>query len=154
MLRRSPLVLAVILAVVFLGGGAVGLGLAGHFAPNSHAAAFVSFFALPLALVAGFQAWLGLAIIILLPGFFIRLLTGAPAVSTPISSREFVPPGSAVFVPIASSFGLGAGLIVGFLSDAYTVWIVTFAYWLVGSAYGLLVWLLARSGYVPFSDSG
>ncbi|HKY08736.1 MAG TPA: hypothetical protein VJQ55_10860 [Candidatus Binatia bacterium] len=145
---------AVVLTIIFFGGGALGLGLAGHFAPNSHAAAFVSFFALPLALVGGFQAWLGLAIIILLPGFFIRLLTGAPTASTPISARGFVPPGSAVFVPIASSFGLGAGLIVGFLSDAYTAWVVSFTYWLVGSAYGLLVWLLAHSGYLPFPDSG
>ena len=105
---------------------------------------------LPLALILGFQAWLGLAIIILLPGFFIRLLAGAPAAATTISDKAFVPPGSVVFVPIASSLGLGTGLVVGFLSDTYVSWVVAVTYWLVGTAYDFVAGCLPVAAIFPF----
>ena len=151
--RRSPLLLLVILATVFFGAAALGAGLAALFAPDSQAATFVSFLLLPMALIAGFQAWLGLAIIILVPGFLIRLLTGnRPPAS--VRNGEFVPPGSVVFLPIASGLGFAGGAFVGLVSDAHAAWLVILVYWLAGTGYGLALWILARTGYLPFPDSG
>jgi hypothetical protein len=150
--RRSPLLLLVILATVFFGAAALGAGLAALFAPDSQAAAFVSFLLLPMALITGFQAWLGLAIIILVPSFLLRLLTGNRPAS--VRDGEFVPPGSVVFLPIASGLGFAGGAFVGLVSDAHAAWLVILVYWLAGTGYGLALWILARTGYLPFPDSG
>ena len=79
MSQPAMLTSIVVLAAVFFGGGAVGSGLAAWLAPDSNVAAVLSFLMLPAALIAGFHAWLGLAILILLPRFLRRLGGGDTA---------------------------------------------------------------------------
>jgi len=152
--RRNSLIAVVILAVLFFGAAGVGLTLAATLAPESQVASVISFLLLPAALILGFNAWLGLAILILVPQFIARLLRGSP-IRPPIDSRrEGVPPGAWVFLPISSLIALAGGVVVGFLSAPYQGWFVALIYWLVGTVYGASLWFLARTGYLPFPDSG
>jgi len=153
-LRRQPLVLIAILLIVFFGAGGLGLGLAKLLAPESHLAAFVSFLFLPFALILGFHAWLGLAVLILIPRLFIRLLRGAGAVSQTNRRGDVIPPGRVAFLPTASGVGLVAGVLVGIVSSTHGFWFVLAIYWAVGTIYGGVLWALARSGYLPFPESG
>jgi len=50
------------MAILFLGGGAAGVGLSRWLAPESWAAQFVGLFSLSLPFAIGMQAWLGFAL--------------------------------------------------------------------------------------------
>jgi hypothetical protein len=146
---RTALSVALTFAALFVGGAGVGVALADVLAPDSEWAEAVSAFALPLAFILGFQAWLGLALL----GMFAhaaRRLTGRPATAAPIQPRI---PGAIVFVPIASGTGGAAGLIVAWLSSSRSAWLVLPAYWAVGTLYGVLVWRLARAGFLVPPES-
>jgi hypothetical protein len=152
--RRNTLIVVTILAVAFFGAGGLGLALAAALAPGSQVAAAISFLLLPAALILGFNAWLGLAILILVPQLIGRLL-GSGSMRPPIDARrEVVPPGSWAFLPISSAVALAGGIVVGFFSVTHEVWFVALVYWTVGTAYGAILWFLARIGYLPFPDSG
>jgi hypothetical protein len=57
-------------------------------------------------------------------------------------------------LPISSAVALAGGIVVGFFSVTHEVWFVALVYWMVGTAYGAILWFLARIGYLPFPDSG
>lgn len=152
--RRNTLIVVTILGVAFFGAGGLGLALAAALAPGSQVASAISFLLLPAALILGFNAWLGLAILILVPQLIARLLRPGPS-RVPVEARsEVVPPGSWAFVPMSSVITLVGGIVVGFLSITHQSWVVALVYWLVGTAYGASLWFLARAGYLPFPDSG
>lgn len=142
----SPLATVAALLVLFLGGGVVGVELAERLAPGSWLAQAVSLFALPFAFAAGLQAWYGLALFLLVPRLVRWLVAGRPVrdpnavVGTPSI------PGSFVFVPISSVAGGIAGLVTGLASPTHPAWVVTLAYWLLGTVHGLAAWRLARRG--------
>lgn len=152
--RRNTLIVVTVLAVAFFGAGGLGLALAATLAPGSQVASAISFLLLPAALILGFNAWLGLAILILVPQLIVRLLRPGPSRVLVEARREVVPPGSWAFLPMSSVIALAGGIVVGFLSVAYQGWVVALVYWLVGTIYGASLWFLARTGYLPFPDSG
>lgn len=130
---------------LFLGGAAVGVGLARLFAPDSWPAEMVSFFALPVAFAAGLQAWYGLALLGLMARLLRRPGPGArPATVAAPTPRQLS--GSFVFLPLSSGAGALAGLLVGLMSPTSRLWLVLLVYWLVGTLHGLLAWRLARKG--------
>ena len=98
----------------FFGGGALGLGLAELFAPDSHAAQFISFLFLPLALILGFHAWLGLAVLTLVLRLIMRVLRSR-AITENAQNGAIIPPGTVAFMPIASMLSLAAGVSVCWL---------------------------------------
>lgn len=149
----SPVALLGALIGLFLGGAAVGGGLAAVLAPESWLAQAVSFFALPVAFAAGLQAWYGLALLSLIPRV-LRVLSGSRpppgALRTAGAPRL---PGSFVFLPLSSGAGALAGTVVGIVSSAYPFWVILPVYWLVGTVHGLLAWRLARSGVLVPPES-
>jgi hypothetical protein len=139
-----PAILA--LLSLFLGGAAVGSGLAGALAPGSWLAAVVGFFALPVAFAAGLQAWYGLALVSLLPRLLSWFRRAGPR---PVSRGRDAGPGlsgSWIFLPLSSASGAAAGLVVGVVSSTQPAWLILLVYWLVGTLHGLLAWRLARGG--------
>jgi hypothetical protein len=61
--RVSVWVQVFVLALLFLGGGVAGLGVARSVAPGSFPAEFFGTFAFPLSFGIGMQAWLGMALV-------------------------------------------------------------------------------------------
>jgi hypothetical protein len=145
-LTRSSLSVASAFLGLFVGGAALGVGLARLLAPGSWWAEALSAFAFPVAFAIGLQAWFGLALLsiaaLVVRGLF-RTETGSAR-----PRRGASIPGAAVFVPIASGMGAAVGIVVGWLSAIHSVWLVAPVYWLVGTCYGLLTWRLARAGLV------
>jgi hypothetical protein len=152
--RRNTLIVVTILAVAFFGAGGLGLALAAALAPGSQVASAISFLLFPFAMISGFNAWLGLAVLILAPQLIARLLRRGPSRGPTDARREVIPPGSWAFLPISSAVALAGGIVVGFFSVTHEVWFVALVYWMVGTAYGAILWFLARIGYLPFPDSG
>lgn len=131
---------------LFLGGAAIGTGLAEALAPGSRIAVVVSFFALPVAFATGMQLWYGLALLSLLPRLVGRLTGAAPRASTGSPGSTPGLSGAWVFLPLGSAAGALAGGVAGLASPTRSAWLVWLVYWLVGTAYGLLAWRLARAG--------
>jgi hypothetical protein len=151
----SPPTFATIAAFLglFLGGAAIGGGLAGAFAAGSWIAAVAGFFALPLAFAGGLQAWYGLALLILVPRVLGNLLglSSAPVPRGPAARPSI--PGSFVFLPFSSVAGAAAGIVVGLASSTHPAWVVAVVYWIVGTAHGAFAWRLARGGYLMPPES-
>ena len=150
---RHPLATVAAMAITFVGGAPAGVTLAEWLAPESELASAISFALFPASMILGFQAWLGLAVLLVIPLFIKRLLGRT---STPPKRRgedtSVVPPGAWVFCAVSVPLSLAAGLVVGVLSSRATL-LVAAVYLTAGVAYGVTLWLLARSGYLPFPDS-
>ena len=135
-----------VLALLFVGGGAAGALLPAWLAPGSFAAEAVGFFSFVVPFALGMQAWLGLAIVLALWGH-IRRLRHPDAVRP---TRADIPSGSFVFVPISTTIVGIAGLVIGLLGSSLGVLGTFTLYLLLGLLYGLACWTAARSGYLPF----
>lgn len=154
--RRAPrptILIVLALAVALFGGAALGLGLAHIMAPRSILADIVGFFVFPLAFALGWQAWIGLAIVLSLPRFFRRLRKrGEPEAGSDEDSAPAAElPGAGVFVPIATGMGLGCGVLVGIVSS-WPLPVVLVAYTFGGLAYGLMLWWLANAGFLLWPE--
>ena len=133
-----------VLALLFLGGGAAGVGLSWSLAPESVVAQFVGLFTFPLPFVIGLQAWLGLAIGVAMWRTAVR---GPVA---PADARAETPAGSIVFVPVSVAFVSAVGLVIGILGSSLGILATLGLYVLLGLGYGTACWIAARSGYLPF----
>ena len=133
-----------VLAVLFLGGGLLGVGLSQWLAPDSILAQFVGLFTFPLPFVVGLQSWLGLAIGLAL------WRTALHGPMTPDERRTAIPAGSFVFVPASVTLIGCAGFLVGILGSSLGILATLGLYVLAGLGYGTICWLCARSGYLPF----
>jgi hypothetical protein len=132
------------LVLLFLGGGAAGVGLSRYLTASSIVAQFVGLFAFPMAFVIGLQAWLGLAI-----GHALwRTAVHGPA--RPGEARTEIPGGSIVFVPVSVAIVGFAGLVIGLVGSSLGILATLGLYVLLGFGYGLVCWLAARAGYLPF----
>lgn len=138
------------------GGGGAGMLLARAVAPGSEVAEMVAFFALPLALVSGFQLWLGMAFVLLVPRLVraIRRREWRADVPTPPEEILEVPPGHAAFVVTGTGWGAAAGLVAGIVPSAPSFMAAAGAFALLGFGYGLLTRELARRGLLPFPVEG
>jgi hypothetical protein len=130
------------LALMFLGGGGLGLWLSVALAPDSWLATAAGMFSFPLAFVAGMQCWLGLALVLALWGL-VRRGPRRPATGE-------IPSGSIAFVPVSvACIGL-AGVVIALCGSRLGAAATVGIYLLLGLAYGVACWQLARSGYLPF----
>lgn len=143
--RVSVWVQVFVLALLFLGGGAAGVGLARSLAPESWAAQFVGLFSLSLPFAIGMQAWLGLALTTELWRAVKR--GGRPANDI---ARAEVPSGSFAFVPTCVLLVGVAGLLIGVFGSSLGVLLTTGLYLTLGFFYGIACWLYAKNGYLPF----
>ncbi len=136
--------------LVPIAGGAFGAFVGSRVAPDSPAGIGVSAVMLPLALFAGISLWFGagMALGIVRLVTFAFLPPGRRLFERPVS----MPPGSAMFVPASLAIAGVAGVLVGVLSAEASVFSTTALYALVGLAYGLLAWRLARLGYLSPPD--
>ena len=141
---------------VLVGGAVAGNALARVVAPGSQVAEMLAFLTLPLALVTGFQLWLGAAIALLLPRLAgaIRRREWRADVPTPAEEIQEVPPGHGAFVVTGTGWGAAAGLIVGVLPAAPSFVVAAGAFVVLGLGYGLLNRALARCGLLPFPVEG
>lgn len=145
---RGALPLIAAIFGLFLGAAGVGGALAAMFAPESFFAQCVSFFALPVAFAIGLQAWYGFAII----GAVLRLIVlRSRAVSKPSPVTPSIP-GGFVFLPISSTMGALAGVLVGMVSPQPLLFVASI-YWITGTIHGLLAWRLARAGVLVPPES-
>ena len=133
-----------VLAMLFLGGGALGAGLAVWLAPESILAQFVGLFSFAVPFLVSMHLWLGLAVAVAIWRTFRR------GPRSPRDARKEIPGGSIVFVPACAGLAAVAGLLIGVFGSSIGV-IGTFGlYLLLGTVYGAYCWLFARSGYLPF----
>ncbi len=134
----------IVLVVLFLGGGAAGVGIAKYLVPGSFVAQFVGLFTFPVPFVIGLQSWLGLAM-----GVAIwRTAVHGPA--KPGERRTEIPAGAIAFVPVSVAVVGTFGLVIGMLGSSLGILATLGLYVLLGVGYGILCWLAARSGYLPF----
>jgi hypothetical protein len=135
----------IVVAILFLGGGAAGLGIARSVSPGSWAAQFVGLFTFSLPFAVGMHAWLGLAIVTeLWRALTRRRRPAADAIDT------HIPPGSFAFVPICVLLVGSAGLLIAIVgSQIGALWTIAL-YLTLGLLYGIACWLYARNGFLPF----
>lgn len=138
---------------LFAGGGAAGAALAKALAPGSVVGAFFGLFMLPAAFIGGFYAWLGLALLDAIGSFVRRGGRRIPrdTAKTPVAARA-IPRGSIGFVFVSLAVSIMTGFALAFLateSKFLTAWSLLVA---AGTGYGVLCWLLARSGFLPFPE--
>jgi hypothetical protein len=145
--RPAALVLAAI-GGSFLSGPLIGVMLARSVAPESWLADAVGLFMLPLAFTVGLQIWLGTAIVTAMVQIIVRLASGRPWRAAGGAAMR-VPAGSIAFVPVAAAAGLLGGVLVGLVSDTHSVPACVALYGGASALYGVLVWQLARAGYLP-----
>lgn len=143
-MRRPAGTQALVLAVLFLGGGAAGVGLSQRLAPQSFLAQFIGLFSFAVPFVAGMHLWLGAAI----TAELWRRLAGRGG-SASVGASD-VPGGSVVFVPVCGVLVAIAGLLIGILGSSLGVLGTAGLYLLLGLSYGAACWQFARSGYLPF----
>jgi uncharacterized membrane protein YfcA len=145
--EKSPLLSILVVAVMFLGGGAADVGLAMWLAPGSQLASFVAFLALPFAFVISLVLWQGLTLLILL----VRLIAGrrgrAPREEALVTLRRK----AIVMIPVPVVICAPVGLIVGLLGGG--VLLSTAAFTVVGMAYGVGLWALAQKDLLPLLES-
>src|SRR5690606_37215227 len=135
--ERKPWRSVAVVAVLLLGGAAAGVGLAQWLAPDSYAASFLSFFVLPVSIIASLVAWQGVTLIFL----FARLLShrkrALPADVNATLRRKAV-----IVLPIPPLICTPAGVLVGLLGESVIAATALFA--AVGIGYGLGLWALAQ----------
>lgn len=129
------------LVITFLGGGLGGVVLAIHLAPETPFVAVIGMFSFAFPFLVGMQLWLGFAIFITVWRFVRRA-------SEPSAGNQ-IPSGSIVFLPTSVVLVTFAGMFVGIWSETGFLSTVML-YALLGSLYGTVCWLLARSGFLPF----
>ena len=141
---RSVWLQVVVLALLFLGGGAFGVALSGWLAPESFLAQFVGLFSFSLPFAIGLQWWLGLAIAVALWRAVRRRHPRADR------KQSEIPAGAIAFVPVCTLLVGFAGLLIGLLGSSLGVLTTVGVYLALGFCYGVACWLFARAGYLPF----
>ncbi len=135
---------------LLIGGALLGILLADWIAPGSSLAMPVSALLFPVSIILGFFGWLGLAILHL-PMAIFRWITGR---KQPDHGRgdQFIPPGSLAFLPVTVFCSALVGLICGLVPGGWTVFAAVPLYVILGFAFGLLLWRLAKTGLLPFPE--
>ena len=135
---------AFVLALLFIGGGVAGLGIARVVAPGSFAAEFFGMFAFPLSFGIGLQTWLGAALI---TETWRTIRRGGRRADD--SGDVRIPPGSIVFVPVSLGIVGAAGLPIALFGSSIGPLATIALYPMLGLFYGVTCWLYAKNGYLP-----
>ena len=150
--RGSPLLSFFLIALLFLGGGVFGVELAEIMAPDSILAQFVGLFLLPLSFAIGMQLWLGFALLMAIGHLIVYVFRKKKSVSQQPATPFTAPPGAFVFLPVSLFLSVAAGILTAIVSSL-NFFLVFFVYICVGAIYGTVVWMIARSGYLPLPES-
>jgi hypothetical protein len=151
--RRHPLVVCAACIAAALSGPLLGMLVSSWVAPDSDLAEFAAFGAFAMAFVSGLNMWLGVALATAIASTLFRLLRGQWRRVEPVPpSREPVPNGYAVFVPIGALYGLAAGVVAAIASDVASLAFAALAQTAAGTAYGVALYALAHTGYLPFPE--
>ena len=134
-----------VLALLFLGGGVAGLGIARSVAPGSFVAEFFGTFAFPLSFGIGLQGWVGMALV---TEAWRTIRRGGGRAAD--SGEVRIPPGSFAFVPPSVVLVGTAGVLIGIFGSTLGVLATTGLYLALGLSYGVACWLYAKNGYLPF----
>jgi hypothetical protein len=134
-----------VVAILFLGGGFAGLGIARFVAPGSLTAEFIGLFSLSLPFAIGMQAWLGLAVV---TAAWRAIRRRGQAAASANDAR--IPPGSFAFVPTCVLLVGMAGVLMALLGSSIGTLATIALYLTLGALYGTACWLYAKNGYLPF----
>jgi hypothetical protein len=119
--------------------------------PESDLVQTVSVFAFALVFVGGTLLWMGLGIAAVVFGALLSLLRGRLPGATVARSERLVPPGYGAYVGLGAVIGAAVGLLAGLATGLTVLWAL--GVWTVlGLAYGLVLWMAARHGYLPFPE--
>jgi hypothetical protein len=135
----------------FLVGPYGALRLSATLAPGSELVQTVAVFAFVLIFVGGTLIWTGLGIAAVLVRTVPGLLRGRLPAWPAGESQRAVPPGYGAYIVLGAAFGLLVGAVSGLATDLTVT--ATITIWtLMGTGYGLALWLAARHGYLPFLE--
>jgi hypothetical protein len=142
----------VVFLAVMIAAPVAGLLLGGALAPTSDLARGIGL-VWPLAsLFLGVLLWLGtLALrlawqLVLLP---FRLISGRKVRrDREGQDADQMPPGSFAFVPVTVVVGTVCGAAIGLLSETTGLLLATAAFSGIGLVYGIILWRLAKHGYL------
>lgn len=135
----------------FLMGPYAALRLSASLAPGSDLTQTVAVFAFALIFVGGTLLWMGLGIAAVLIRTLLGLLRGRLPAWPARASERAVPPGYGAYVVLGTGFGLLVGIIAG-LATALTVPSAVVVWTLMGTGYGVALWMAARHGYLTFLE--
>lgn len=142
--ERSPILQILAVFGGFLLGPWVALQIGLRLAPESGLVHTVSVFAFVLVFVGGTLLWSGVGIATTVAG---RLSRGRRPRSQ--GTGRIVPPGYRSYVVLGCGAGAAVGLVAG-VATSMTVGAAVAVWTVVGAAYGMLLWLAAHQGYLPF----
>jgi hypothetical protein len=155
---RSSFVMFFVLALALFGGAALGTLLSNLLAPGAMFVRIIAFLAFPLCLGIGLTLWFWTALSIL-GTHFVGVWLKKPNTEGFAHAREAAqrdatsaPPGSFVFVPVSVIISLCAGIIIALSPTAKGFVIAVSSFTGAGLVYGTLLWLLARSGFLPLPE--
>lgn len=144
---EKPLLAALIWLVVLIAGGLAGSFLAQQVAPESGVTAAVSVLVLPAAFMLSLFLWQGLTFF----GAFLRMLRGERRSKDANSMFAALARKAWLLVPLPIVFATFAGIVAGVLGEA-GFFKTVLVYSLLGGSYGVVCYLLGRSGRLPMLD--
>lgn len=142
---------------LFIGGGLAGIAIGNIVVADSETAIGLSGIMLPLGLILGLSAWVGVAILSIPIILARRLLalrqSTVQETKKPADSPDPIGKGSFVFVVVSTAICALIGVVCALLSGSgYPFVAIVPLYTGIGLLYGLLCWRLAWRGYLPFPD--
>ena len=142
------------LAAVF-GGFLLGpygaLRLSASLAPGSDLVQTLAVFGFALIFVGGTLIWMGLGIAAVLVRTLLGLLRGRLPAWPASESQRAVPPGYGSYIVLGAAFGVLVGTVAGLATDLTVIAAVTM-WTLTGTGYGVVLWLAAHHGCLPFLE--
>lgn len=150
--ERSNAVRILSVLVAFIAGPLSAYHMAPLLSPDSGFVHAIAPLVFALIMFFGILLWIGLGVIKVLMGGFRHKARRKETIDQPeTSGRRLVPPGYKSFIVLGILIGTLLGIIGGVLSSAsFSSALVG---WIgLGLAYGMLLWLGAHHGYLPFPD--
>ena len=151
----SPVLAALISAAILFSSTFLGSALAEQMAPDSRIAAILGFVMLPAAFLVGLQIWMGAAIIAFVFGRLSNSDRNRRDRRPPEHSegRRETRAGAYVFAIICPMATTVAGFLTALLSDSHGFFTIIATYTLVGTIFGIAVWILAKYGYIELLET-
>lgn len=150
--ERSPWLQIATVFGGFLIGPLAALRLSQALVPESDLLQTASTFGFALVFVGGTLLWTGIGLVTVVVGGLWNLLRGrVPGPKGLRSCDRIVPPGYRAFIVLGVAFGLVLGLLAG-LATAFSVPAAVAIWTAAGLAYGVVLWMAAHHGYLPFLE--
>jgi len=148
--EKRPLLTLFSVAVMFLGGGVLGLGLAEWRAPTSWVSHFVSLFVLPLSYIASLVVWQGFFIIWGLLRLLFKLLKRTSPRMSHEQALQHLRRKALIMLPVAPVLCTPVGVVVGLSGGALLS--TTAIYFATGALYAGVMYGLAQKDLLPLLE--